>query len=135
MQAADKLGTIPSAPYTEHRKKIARKRKEQEKNIRRKQHSQKQRIPDCKQSELPETNGRVEKRKIATTENYESTPRVKRQKIRPRTDGPITRTQQRGFMKMRDKLLEDGLITKDMRRGLKKEETEQIMRGSGRSRR
>jgi len=135
IQAANKLGTIPSAPYTEHRKKIARMRREQKKNKMRKQQSKQQLIPESKQSELPETKGRVEKRKIATTEIYESTPKVKRQKIRPRTDGPITRTQQRGFMKMRDKLLEDGLITKDMRRCLKKEETEQIMRGSGRSRR
>jgi len=86
-------------------------------------------------SELPETQGRVEKRKIATTEIYESTPKVKRQRIRPRTDGPITRTQQRGFMKMRDRLLKDGVITKEIRRCLKKEETEQIMRGGGRSRR
>jgi len=135
LQAANKLGTIPSAPYTEHRKKIARMRKEQKKNMIRKQHSQQKLIPESKQSELPETKGRVEKRKIATTEIFESTPKVKRQKIRPRSDGPITRTQQRGFMKMRDKLLEDGLITKEIRKGLKKEETEQIMRGSGRSRR
>jgi len=61
MQAANKLGTLPCAPYTEHRKKIARMRKKQEKG-RRKNQSKPKSTPESKMSELPETHGRVEKK-------------------------------------------------------------------------
>jgi len=133
LDAANKLGTLPAAPHTEHRKKIARMREKQDSVIVNSHsiindHKGKS-SPESKSSQLENAYG---KRK-AVADKFDSPPRVKRQKIRPRTDGPITRTQQRGFMKMRDRLLKQGVITKEIRRSLNKEETEQIMRRGGSS--
>jgi len=108
--AAEKLGTIPCGPPTEHRMKIARMRRKQEKVI----------------AKRGKHKSYRDKRKI-NSKRYECTPIVKKRKIRPRSDGPITKTQQRGFISMRDKLCEQGIMSKDIRKDLKNEEVQQMM--------
>jgi len=129
LEAADKLGTLPSALFTAHRRKIARMQYGQDKKQRESNHNNNKTISIPGNKINQSTENINKKRKTPPGGINECTPQVKRQKIRPRTDGPITRTQQRGFMKMRDKLLEEGVISEEIRSCLKKEEAEQILRG------
>jgi len=119
-QAAEKLGTLPCDPPTEHRMKIARMRKDQEQDVIRKNKAR-----GSKRGKHP-SNRDKSKRKI-NTKQYQCTPIMKKRKIRPRSDGPITRTQHKGFIGMRDELWEKGIMSLDIREDLKNEELEQMM--------
>jgi len=118
-QAADKLGTIPCDPPTEHRMKIARMRRECE-LLNGKRNNKVEEVEKDRY-----TNTR-DKRKI-NVKPYQCTPLLQKRKIRPRSDGRITITQQRGFIAMRDKLCEQGIMSKDIRKDLHNEEIEQMM--------
>jgi len=135
LNAAGKLGTLPCGPPTEHRRKIARIQDERKQKENRKRslsdsnppekHGGK---PSQKSSNEQGKKGDVVTEKSSSADGkYDSPPRVKRRKIRPRSDGPITRTQQRAFMDFRDHLFKKGLMSKQIRMSLEQEEVDQMV--------
>jgi len=136
LNAAGRLGTLPCGPPTEHRRKIARKRLERDQKGNRKRSLSDSNPPEkeCGKQSHGSISGQNKKGDaakenctVAVSLKYYSPPRVKRRKIRPRTDGPITRTQQKGFIDFRDRLFKQGLMSKQIRASLEKEEVEQMM--------
>merc|ERR1712060_364827 len=73
-QAAEKLGTLPCDPPTEHRMKIARMRKEREQDVIRKN-----KVRGSKRGKHP-SNRDKSKRKM-NTKQYQCTPIMKKRKI------------------------------------------------------
>lgn len=136
LNAAGRLGTLPCGPPTEHRRKIARKRQERDQKGNRKRSLSDSNPPEkeCGKQSHGSISGQNQKGDVAKENGttafslkYYSPPRIKRRKIRPRTDGPITRTQQRAFIEFRDQLFKQGLMSKQIRTSLEKEEVEQMM--------